>query len=111
MQLRLAMETPRVGAFHVFHSGYSKVYPITLHELPTLVETFKSHNHINLIKSADIGQAFMLHPLVPDFPGQDPNETLRNNLEILKGMDASGALPREISCGVTPPMASGCVSA
>lgn len=102
------MVTPRVGRVSVKDGDSLMLYPCTLHEMPTLIETFKSHNHINLIKAGDIGQAFIVHPM--HMSGEEsPEEALAMNLQTLTAMEQSGDLPQEMECGLTPPMAAGCV--
>ena len=106
--VELEMLTPRVGRISVSEAESCLQLPCTLHEMPTLVETFKSHNHINLIKAGDIGQGFIVHALLPD-GDQTPEEALESNLAILADMEKAGTLPREIECGLTPPMVAGYV--
>jgi transcription initiation factor TFIID subunit 7 len=45
-------EDPRRGQFTV--GGRS--YPVTLLDLPTVVESYKTYDDINLVKTNDIGQ-------------------------------------------------------
>ena len=111
--VELEMRTPRVGTVSVREGETYILFPVTLHEMPTLIETFKSHNHINLIKAGDIGQAFIVHDLLTDDDNPTPellSRTLEANLEQLMRMEAEGELPDEAQCGLTPPMVAGCAS-
>lgn len=104
------MLTPRVGKISVRERDTMILLPCTLHETPTLIETFKSHNHMNLIKAGDIGQSFIVHSL--QLAGEETlEEALENNLGLLTAMEQSGDLPQEMQCGLTPPMTAGCVLA
>jgi hypothetical protein len=101
------MITPRVGKISIVEGEKVMLLPCTLHEVPTLIETFKSHNHINLIKAGDVGQAFIVHSLQIG-QEQSAEEALNYNLQILMNMEQNGELPQEMECGLTPPMAAGC---
>lgn len=82
-------------------------YVVSLHDVPTQIETYKSHNHVHMIKNGDIGQALMLHSLVY-VDGQTQQQVLQSAMNTLVHMETSGALPSEISCGLTPPMVQPC---
>jgi TATA-binding protein-associated factor Taf7 len=97
------MHTQRVGHLKINVRGVEEGYAVTVHEMPTLVETFKSHNHVNLVKSADIGQAVLLH----NSSNPTSSEDLDTALSALMQMEQNGELPQYIGMGVTPPMASG----
>jgi TATA-binding protein-associated factor Taf7 len=104
LQLQLKMRTQRVGKLKVNLQGVEESYAVTVHEMPTLVETYKSHNHVNLVKSSDIGQAVLVHN--SSNPGSA--EEVKNAIHLLMEMEQSGDLPQHIDIGLTPPMTSGC---
>lgn len=98
VKLELIFETARVGRLKLqVPEEEQKAYAVTLHALPTVVETFKSHNHINLVKSADVGQVILLH--------YDENFTTETMVQSLIDVEASGNLPMEHADGITVPMA------
>ena len=97
------MRTERIGALTVqLPDDDERMFAVSLHESPTQIETFKSHNHVNLVKSADIGQVLIVHNSEGD-PVQ-----LEVALSALIDMETAGQLPRESIRGLTPPMATGC---
>jgi hypothetical protein len=104
LQLRLDMYSQRVGELQFNLQGVEESYAVTVHEMPTLVETYKSHNHVNLVKSSDIGQAVLVH----NSPNPGSNEEVTTAINLLKEMELSGDLPQHIDIGLTPPMTSGC---
>jgi hypothetical protein len=99
-EIDLVMRTERVGVLHVKHKELEDAYAVTLHEMPTLLETYKSHNHINLVKSADIGQMLLLHD-------QESKVSIEECIDMLTMMERDGALPKEFLRGLTPPMIAG----
>lgn len=93
----LHFTSERVGSLSIQRDGMARVYPATLHMLPTILETYKSHNHVNLVKAADIGQVIFVHA-VPE--GRDADEMLQQFAEL----EEAGELPVESDDGVTLPM-------
>eukprot|EP00892_Ulva_mutabilis_P001500 jgi/Ulvmu1/11350/UM075_0010.1 len=102
-QMELQMHTARVGTLFINHEGNSGAFVVTLHDVPTQIETYKSHNHVHMIKNGDIGQALMLHSIGYG-DGQNQEQALSTAMGTLIQMESAGALPSEISCGLTPPM-------
>lgn len=76
---------------------------MTLHDVPTQIETYKSHNQVHLVKNGDIGQALVVHEL---HHVQDPAEQvkLEGILAVLMGMEQNNELPATVQSGLTPPM-------
>ena len=55
--IQLDMHTGRCGKFKLAFPGETATEHIaSLHEVPTIIELFKSHNNTNLMKAGDIGQ-------------------------------------------------------
>lgn len=88
---------------YIIHEGTVVAYVVSLHDVPTQIETYKSHNHVHMIKNGDIGQALMLHSLVYN-DSQSQEHVLQSSMATLIQMESIGSLPEAISCGLTPPM-------
>lgn len=104
--MNLQMRSNRVGVLHLQHGDELRCYCVTVHASETLVETYKSHNHVNLVKSADIGQVLLVHQLEMDV-GSDVLET---GVKSLMDLELNGQLPPTLPRGITPPMDQGCAS-
>jgi TATA-binding protein-associated factor Taf7 len=103
-EVQLHMRTEHIGALTIRLPGEdARIFAVSLHETPTLIETFKSHNHVNLVKSADIGQILMVHSALDGDP-----EMLETSVNALIEMEKSDTLPCEVPRGLTPPMSAGC---
>lgn len=87
----------------VDHEGEKAAAAVTLHDVPTQIETYKSHNQVHLVKNGDIGQALVVHEL---HHVQDPaeQEKLEGILAVLMGMEQHNELPATVQSGLTPPM-------
>jgi TAFII55 protein conserved region len=106
--MKLVMESERVGTLTVPHPDPGadppvQAFPVSVHAMPTLIETFKSHNDFNLMKSADVGQCLMAHA-----NGDGDVAQCADMVATLRGMEDAGQLPAELQRGLTPPMLTPC---
>lgn len=106
-KIELRFHSARVGSLQVDHSGVQAVAAVTLHDVPTQIETYKSHNHVHMIKNGDIGQALVLHALA-HLSEEGQQEYFEQMLCSLTDMEKNGELPEMIQSGLTPPMIKPC---
>lgn len=102
-KIELQLHTARVGSLQVDHEGVKAAAAVTLHDVPTQIETYKSHNHVHMIKNGDIGQALVLHSLI-QLIDESHQAHLEATLAHLVGMEQRNELPPTIESGLTPPM-------
>ena len=64
--LKLSFDTARGGKDPPAREGYllvdGKEYPVKRQDLPTIVESFKTYDDINLVKTGDLGQVRLNPP-------------------------------------------------